>query len=307
MTSTATGCPLEMCRKLGFLFCSWSASVFPTRHAVLKSTASCSFNLDRFRRSTFYRPSAVNCCRCRAQSVFSCIFLLFFFPVVRVASAVIQSLVSVMSLRTNSWVGNSNWPWKFHSVSCSWPPPTPSLLTLSVLHSEAQQSQPAVPLQTQLKQAALRYRRCCYFRTVSAFTPSTQTEPCGDPFSFPSNSWYQPHLNQAEPWPGADNHRLGLKDDLDISICLFFLLSLFPLLSASAVHLFSICVCFISLRLSTWEPWCVPLCFARQKRGSNCHQAVWGQRREMAVTPAQSSARGLKELFSRWLLPQKMC
>lgn len=141
MTSTTTGCPLEMCRKSGFLFCSWSVSVFPTRHAALKSTASCSLNLDRFHRSTFYRPSAVNCCRCPAQSVFSCIFLLFYFPVVLVASAVIQRLVLVMSLRTNSWVGNSNWLWKFCSVSCSSrpvaPPPQPNP---SHFHSSPSQS-----------------------------------------------------------------------------------------------------------------------------------------------------------------------
>lgn len=118
MTSSTTGCPLKGSRAS---YSVHGASLFfrqpPTRPDALKSTSSCSFNLDRFRRSTFYRPSAVNCCRCRAQSVFSCISP----PVVLVASAVIQRLVFVMSLRTNSWVRNRNLPWKFRSVPC--PPP----------------------------------------------------------------------------------------------------------------------------------------------------------------------------------------
>lgn len=304
MTSTATGCPLEMCRKSAVLFCSWSVSVFPTRHAVLKSTASCSFILDHFHRSTFYRASAV--LSLWSSKCFHLYFLIISLPVVRVASAMIQRLGAVMSLRKNSWVGI--WCWKFRSVSCSWHPvllpsphPSPPLLTLSVLYSEAQQSQPAVPLQTQLKQAALCYRRCCYFRTVSALTPSTQTAQCGDPFSFPSNWWYQPHLNQAEPWPGPDNHRLGLKDDLDVSICLFFSGFPFPPFCSPLWFIF---LASVSVSYPDVGALVCSAMRARQERRSNCHQAVWGQRREMAMTPGQGSGKGLEGLFSRWLLHQ---
>lgn len=219
-------------RKSGFLLCSWSVSVFPT---AADSAWRTKVNLQLFLQpGSLSQIDILQTLRRKLLSLLSSKCFQLHSPpppVVLVASAVIQRLVFVMSLRTNSWVRNRNLPWKFCSVPCS-PSPPPPLLTLSILHSEAQQSQPAVPLQTQLKQAALHYRcrcrRCCYFRAVSALTPSTQTQQCGDPFSFPSNWWYQSHLNQAEPLPGPDNHRLALKDDPDVSICLFFLLSSTP-------------------------------------------------------------------------------
>lgn len=150
-----------------------------------------------------------------------------------------------MSLRTNSSARNSRMKVLARALfPRSWTPSTPlppfphsvcvtlwgPVVTASCSTSET------------IKTSCLCYRCCCYFRTASALTPSTQTEQRCDPFSFPSNRRYHSLLNQVELLPDPDNHSLPFKDDLDvyIGLCFFF----FFLTPCTVFYPFSICIYF---------------------------------------------------------------